>query len=160
VVSELLRVGGQVITPQDFDFAALRALPDQIVEASAFLPGREIAAVPLAALLTISGVTAEARSVVIESADGRVSTTLPLASVESCVIQYRVGSSALPTVLGGPFRLLTRGRGPMSEVNGLGFIHVSERRYIPPSDTERVRLRDHRLVSARRREAPKRALPR
>jgi hypothetical protein len=159
-VTETLRVGGQVITPQEFDFAALRALAEQIVEASAFLPGREIASVPLAALLTLSGVTAEARSLVIESADGRFSTTLPLAAVDGCVIQYRVGTSALPTVLGGPFRLVTRGSGPTSEINGLGFINVSERRYIPPSDTERVRLRDHRLVTARRREAPKRAIPR
>jgi len=160
VVSELLRVGGQVITPQEFDFAALRALAEQLVEQSAFLPGREIAAVPLASLLTLTGVTAEARSVVIESEDGRVSTTLPLAMVDGCVIQYRVGSSALPSVLGGPFRLVSRGRGPISEVNGLGFIRVSDRRYIPPSDTERVRLNDHRLVTARRREAPKRAYPR
>jgi DMSO/TMAO reductase YedYZ molybdopterin-dependent catalytic subunit len=137
-VSARLHVGGDVTTPQDLDFDALRALSEQLVEASPLLAGRAIAAVKLDTLLRLAGVRATARSIVAESADGTFMTTLPIAAAIRCVVVYRVGEAALPYQLGGPFRLVTNGQVHCGDVKELGRIYVSEHDYVDEADTERI----------------------
>jgi DMSO/TMAO reductase YedYZ molybdopterin-dependent catalytic subunit len=138
----VLHIGGEVATPCDFDFAALRALAPQLVEPSALLAGREIAAVRLAVLLELAGAHGSAQSLVAESDDGAYVTTLPMeAARQQCVILYRVGEAPLPRGLGGPFRLVTSGRLRAGDVKALGSIYVSERRFVDVDDTERVCVR-------------------
>jgi DMSO/TMAO reductase YedYZ molybdopterin-dependent catalytic subunit len=129
-VSASLHVGGEVATTLDLDFASLRALAQQVVEPSALLAGREIAAVPLAALLDLADAQASAQSLVAESSDGSFRTTLPLDAVNRCVVVYRIGGSALPRVLGGPFRLVTNGRLRCGDVKALSAIVLSKRPFV------------------------------
>ncbi len=143
---ELLHIGGEVIRPRDFDFAALRALGDQLVERSALLAGREIAAVPVRALLALAGLQPSARALVAESADGRFRTTLPLDDAAACVLVYRVGEAALPPALGGPFRLVTRGRLRAGDVKSVGALYVSDRPSLDSSDSERLCYRVRRAA--------------
>jgi DMSO/TMAO reductase YedYZ molybdopterin-dependent catalytic subunit len=137
----MLHIDGEVATPRDFDFAALRAISEQLVEPSALLAGREIAAVRLTTLLELAGVHAGAQSIVCESEDGAYVTTLPLEAARHCVVLYRVGEAPLPRGLGGPFRLVTGGRLGAGDVKALGSLYVSERRFVDVDDTERVCVR-------------------
>ncbi|MGZ3429894.1 MAG: hypothetical protein ACXVCV_24760, partial [Polyangia bacterium] len=77
-MSRVLRIDGEVTRPSDFDFAALRALGQQLVEPSTLLAGREIAAIRLATLLELAGAHASAQSLVAEAEDGAYVTTLPM----------------------------------------------------------------------------------
>lgn len=140
-MSRALRIEGEVVTPSDFDFAMLRALAEQLIEPSALLAGREIAAVRLAMLLDLAGAHANAQSLVCESEDGAYVTSLPMEAARQCVILYRVGELPLPRGLGGPFRLVTAGRLRAGDVKALGSIYVSERRLVDVDDTERVCVR-------------------
>jgi DMSO/TMAO reductase YedYZ molybdopterin-dependent catalytic subunit len=130
-----------VKTPRDFDFESLRSLAQQLVEPSALLAGREVAAVRLEVLLELVGVRAGAQSIVAESEDGAYVTTMPIEPALKCVIFYRVGDAALPRGLGGPYRLMTSGRLHTGDVKALGSIYVSERRFGDVDDTERVCVR-------------------
>lgn len=137
----LVHVGGEVLAPRDFDFTSLRALPQQLVESSALLAGREIGAIPLTALLAAAGAHAGAQGLLLESADGAFATALPIEAAPACVIVYRVGDAPLPRGLGGPFRLVTHGRLRAGDVKALGAIYVSQRRFVDVDDTERVVVR-------------------
>ncbi|HEX8951921.1 MAG TPA: molybdopterin-dependent oxidoreductase [Polyangia bacterium] len=137
----MLRIDGLVATPRDFDFEALRALAQQLVEPSALLAGREVAAVRLEVLLALAGVGAGAQSIVAGSDDGAYVTTMPIEAAGQCVIFYRVGDAPLPRGLGGPYRLMTSGRVGAGDVKALGSIYVSERRFVDVDDTERVCVR-------------------
>jgi DMSO/TMAO reductase YedYZ molybdopterin-dependent catalytic subunit len=138
MMSARLRMMGELDEPRDFDFAALRAIDEQLVESSPLLAGREIAAVRLSRLLALAGVQPNARSLVAETADGRYLTALPIDAADRCLIVYRVGEAALPLGLGGPFRLLTQGRIGSSDIKALGAIYASDRPYLDDSDTERI----------------------
>jgi DMSO/TMAO reductase YedYZ molybdopterin-dependent catalytic subunit len=140
-MSRALHIDGEVVKPSDFDFASLRALAEQLVEPSALLAGREIAAIRLLTLLELAGARAGAQSIVCETEDGAYVTTLPMAAAVDCVILYRVGEAALPRGLGGPFRLVTGARLGAGDVKALGSIYVSERRFVDVDDTERVCVR-------------------
>jgi len=140
-MSRALHIDGEVEIPCDFDFAALRAVSEQLVEPSALLAGREIAAIRLTTLLELAGAHAGAQSIVCESEDGAYVTTLPIEAARDCVILYRVGESPLPRGLGGPFRLVTGGRVGAGDVKALGTLYVSERRFVDVDDTERVCVR-------------------
>ncbi|MGZ3406125.1 MAG: molybdopterin-dependent oxidoreductase [Polyangia bacterium] len=140
-MSRALHIDGEVVTPSDFDFEALRALTEQLVEPSALLAGREIAAVRLTTLLALAGACSGAQSIVCETEDGAYVTTLPIEAAQQCVILYRVGEAPLPRGLGGPFRLVTAGRLGNGDVKALGSIYVSERRFVDVDDTERVCVR-------------------
>jgi DMSO/TMAO reductase YedYZ molybdopterin-dependent catalytic subunit len=136
-----LHIDGEVVTPCDLDFAALSALGEQLVEPSALLAGREIAAIRLTTLLELVGAGPRAQSIVCESEDGAYVTTLPIEAARDCVILYRVGDSPLPRGLGGPFRLVTSGRVRAGDVKALGSLYISERRFVDVDDTERVCVR-------------------
>jgi DMSO/TMAO reductase YedYZ molybdopterin-dependent catalytic subunit len=140
-MSRVLHIDGEVLKPRDFDFESLRALTEQLIEPSALLAGREIAAIRLATLLELAGAHASAQSVVAETEDGAYVTTMSMESARECVVLYRVGDAALPRGLGGPFRLVTQGRLRVGDVKALGSIYVSERRFVENDDTERVCVR-------------------
>jgi DMSO/TMAO reductase YedYZ molybdopterin-dependent catalytic subunit len=140
-MSALIALAGHVAAPRTFDFDALRALAEQLEEPSALLGGREIAAVRLDVLLDLAGVKEDARSVVFESTEGSFVVSLSLAAARGCVIVYRVGDAPLPHALGGPFRLITRGRLRCGDVKALGTIYVSDHAHVDDLDTERVCVR-------------------
>jgi DMSO/TMAO reductase YedYZ molybdopterin-dependent catalytic subunit len=141
-MSARLHVGGRVQEALDLDFAALCALSGQLVEPSALLAGREIAAVPLSALVALAGMQSTACSLVAESTDGSFTTALPIEAIEQSVVVYRIGSAPLPRDLGGPFRLVTNGRLRCGDVKSLGAIYVSERPFVVEEpDTEPMCVR-------------------
>ena len=76
----------------------------------------------------------EATHLTVESDDGSFSASVPLAAVvESGVVLYRLGSQALPTQQGGPFRFLmtdaqtcaTGGADLCANVKGVGRIALN-----------------------------------
>jgi DMSO/TMAO reductase YedYZ molybdopterin-dependent catalytic subunit len=136
-----LVIDGEVAARQTLDFARLRELAEQLVEPSALLAGREVAAVRLDALLALAGLGREARSIIAESQEGGLVLSMPLEAAKSCVVLYRVGEAPLPRGLGGPFRLVTHGRLRSGDVKALDTIYVSERAVIDDSDTERLCVR-------------------
>jgi DMSO/TMAO reductase YedYZ molybdopterin-dependent catalytic subunit len=137
---EVLRIGGNVATPRTLDFRALAALDEQLLE-PAPLGSQPIAAVPLPVLLRLCGMAPSTRSIVAESADGAFAVTLQLASAETCVVAYRIGTVPFPRALGGPFRLVTRGRVRTGDVKSLGMIYASEEPAFDIGDSEVICLR-------------------
>jgi hypothetical protein len=90
-----------------FDFDTLTRLPGQIEDIATIVPGRSGGGVRLASLLAAVQPDAEATHITVESNDGAFSASVPLAAVvDSGVVLYRLGSQALPTQQGGPFRFL------------------------------------------------------
>jgi DMSO/TMAO reductase YedYZ molybdopterin-dependent catalytic subunit len=105
-----LHVGGACArNAVDLDLAALRALgaQHQVSDVGAVAPGRDGAAVRLAALAEVARPSAAARFVHVESADGGFTANIPLerALAQGLVLYERAGAP-LPARLGGPFRLL------------------------------------------------------
>lgn len=84
----------------------LASLPAQIPDVSTVIPGREGVAVHLGDLLARAGIASGATHLTIEADDDSFSASIPLATVESAVIVYRLGDAPLPREKGGPFRLL------------------------------------------------------
>jgi DMSO/TMAO reductase YedYZ molybdopterin-dependent catalytic subunit len=140
-VSARLIIRGRVATPRAFTFADLRAFAHQLSETSPLLAGREIAGIPLTALLELARPHVSARSVIAESADGSFVSRLPLDAVAHCVVIYRVSGAALPASLGGPFRLITAGRLRRGDVKQLGAIYVSEQPFVEIADSELISVR-------------------
>jgi DMSO/TMAO reductase YedYZ molybdopterin-dependent catalytic subunit len=105
-MSQTLEVCGQVRQPGAFDFEALTRLPGQIEDIATLVPGRTGGGVRLASLLDAVQLRPEATHITVESNDGSFSASVPLAVVDSGVVLYRLGSQALPTQQGGPFRFL------------------------------------------------------
>jgi DMSO/TMAO reductase YedYZ molybdopterin-dependent catalytic subunit len=99
-------IEGQVRTPREFGFAELAALPGQIADVAALVPGREGGAVALRSVLDAVGASAAATRVTLESADGKFSQQAPLAALQSAVLVYRLGARPLPVDKGGPVRFL------------------------------------------------------
>jgi DMSO/TMAO reductase YedYZ molybdopterin-dependent catalytic subunit len=139
-MSARLHIGGHVQSPRDVTFADLSSCAEQVSDSS-LMAGRELGGVPLAALLALVHPLAGARSIVAESVDGSFMTTLALDEVPGCVIVYRVGPIALPTGLGGPFRLFTEGRVRSGDVRRLGSLYVSETTVVECIDSELISLR-------------------
>jgi Oxidoreductase molybdopterin binding domain len=106
-MGQALEVCGQVQQPGVFDFETLAQLSGQIDEISALVPGRSGGGVRLASLLAAVRPRPEATHLTVESSDGSFSASVPLSDVVgSGVVLYRLGSQALPTQQGGPFRFL------------------------------------------------------
>jgi DMSO/TMAO reductase YedYZ molybdopterin-dependent catalytic subunit len=102
-----LEISGEVQQPGAFDFEALAQMSGQIEDISALVSGRTGGGVRLASLLAAVRPRPEATHLTVESNDGCFSASVPLSAVvESGVILYRLGSQALPTQQGGPFRFL------------------------------------------------------
>ncbi len=128
----VLKVEGLVARARAFDFAALAALPGQVPDVSVLVPGREGTAVPLAALLAVVGVAADATHVTLESNDGRFAASTLLADVVSGVVVYALDGAPLPARLGGPCRFLlpaatacaTGPADPCANVKDLGVLRL------------------------------------
>ena len=131
---QALEVCGHVRQPGRFDFEALTRLPEQIDDIASMVPGRTGGGVRLVSLLGAVQPYLEATHLTVESDDGSFSASVPLAAVvESGVVLYRLGSQALPTQQGGPFRFLitdaqtcaTGGADLCANVKGVGRIALS-----------------------------------
>lgn len=101
-----ITIEGLVREPMVLGRDDLAVLPGQVADVSTLVPGREGAAVRLAALLERAGIGPGATHLTIEADDGSFSASIPLPTVESAVIVYRLGDDELPRGKGGPFRLL------------------------------------------------------
>ncbi|ETX02414.1 molybdopterin-dependent oxidoreductase [Candidatus Entotheonella palauensis] len=102
-----LRIEGEVVTPRQFGFADLAALPQQIPDISALAPGRQGCAVRLRALLDETGLGARATHIMLYADDGEYSASVPLDTViDHAVIIYGLGNRPLPAEQGGPMRFL------------------------------------------------------
>lgn len=89
------------------DVPALRALPEQVPDAAAIVPGKPGRAVRLAAALAAARPLPEAAHVVVEGRDGRVRTSLPLAQAARALLVHALPDGGpLPSGQGGPVRLL------------------------------------------------------
>ncbi len=128
----MLRIDGDVSRPSDLGFEDLAALPGQIADVAALVPGRRGGAVPFRALLDAAGVSERASRVTLESSDGKFSQQAPLAALESAVLVYRLADGPLPADHGGPVRFLIPGVEDCSvpgvdrctNVKALGRVHV------------------------------------
>jgi G3E family GTPase len=93
------------------DRAWLGALPDQVPDVGALIPGRAGAAVPLREVLRGAGIDIEGgRSLVVVARDGFVTPPTPASELLDGLIVHSLGGGALPEPQGGPFRLLVPGR--------------------------------------------------
>jgi 2-dehydropantoate 2-reductase len=133
-MSQGLEICGHVRQPARFDFVALTQLPEQIEDIAMIVPGRTVGGVRLVSLLDAVQPHPEATHLTVESDDGSFSASVPLAAVvQSGVVLYRLGSQALPTQQGGPFRFLitdaqvcaTGGADLCANVKGVGRIALS-----------------------------------
>jgi DMSO/TMAO reductase YedYZ molybdopterin-dependent catalytic subunit len=102
-------VDGEVAAPREFDFAALAALPEQVDDVAALVPGREGGAVRLRSLLAAVRPTDGARWATLHAGDGRFSISVPLEPLAEAVLVYRSGDGPLPPARGGPVRFLIPG---------------------------------------------------
>ena len=101
-------VDGEVAGAREFDFAALRALPEQVADVAQLIPGRRGGAVRLRALLDAAGARREAAWATLRSSDG-FAIAVPLAAVQGALVTYRLGEAPLPVEQGGPVRFLVPG---------------------------------------------------
>jgi hypothetical protein len=96
-----LRLSGLVAAPSDFSIPDLAALPDQVPDVGALVPGKVGGGVRLASLLAAAGATGPWLKLV--AAHG-YSIAVPRAAVESGVVAFHVGRAPLPEKQGGPIR--------------------------------------------------------
>ncbi|ETW94074.1 MAG: hypothetical protein ETSY1_36410 [Candidatus Entotheonella factor] len=102
-----LSVAGEVVTPRQFRYDDLAALPHQIPDISALAPGRQGCAVRLRALFDETGLGARANHITLYADDGEYSASLPLdAVIDHAVVIYGLGDGPLPAEQGGPMRFL------------------------------------------------------
>lgn len=101
-----ITIEGLVQQPVTVGYDDLAALPGQVADVGSVVPGREGTAVRLGDLLAKAGPTGEATHLTIEADDASFSASIPLATVDSAVIVYRLDGAPLPREKGGPFRLL------------------------------------------------------
>jgi hypothetical protein len=131
-----LLIIGEVTRPFDLDWRGLirlaAMLPSQKVRLAA---GRDVPALRVDALLERAGMTTNARSLIAESEDGRSILNVPLSSLQSCLILYRVANGPLPRGLGGPFRLIAPRIG---EVRALASLYVSDCAFLRDDETNSI----------------------
>jgi DMSO/TMAO reductase YedYZ molybdopterin-dependent catalytic subunit len=101
---ERLRVDGAVESPRTLGFDELAALPGQVADIGALVPGRVGGGVRLASLLDAVAPLPDARFAKLMSSDGKFSAWVPLDAVKEAVVVYRLGDAPLPEDKGGPMR--------------------------------------------------------
>ena len=101
-----LRVEGAVGRALALDLEALRALPDQVEDVAALVPGRHGGGVRLGAILDAALARPDARMLTLLSADAGFAADAPLPGARDGVVVYRLGDGPLPAELGGPLRFL------------------------------------------------------
>lgn len=101
----MLLVEGDVENPRELTFADLAALPKQVADLSALVPGKQGGAVWLDAVLAAAGAKATARFATLVADDGKFAVSVPLDAVRTnAVVAYRLGDGPLPDKQGGPAR--------------------------------------------------------
>lgn len=147
-----LRVEGEVDIPREFNFADLAALPNQVPDISALMPGREGGGVWLNALLEASGARRGASHMTLHATDGSFSASVPLAAVsERSLIVYRLGDNALPSAKGGPIRFYITdveacAIGEVDACANVKFLGAIELRRTPGVDTRPTTAQAHEAL--------------
>jgi hypothetical protein len=114
-----VRIEGAVSNPCVLEFADFAALPEQVSDVSALVPGRSGGAVRLRSVLSIAGVRSDATHLTVEATDGTFSACVPLGAVrDTALLTYREGDESLPASKGGPVRMLIPGAGS-SQIEGV-----------------------------------------
>ncbi len=153
---ERLRVDGAVERPREFGFDDLAALPGQVPDVGALIPGRDGHGVRLQSLLDAVGVRPEVTHITLTSTDGRFSASVPLAAVREAVVAYRLGNAPLPHDKGGPMRFFipnveqcaVGGVDACANVKFLGRIHLTT---TPGVDTRPTTAGAHEELHAKER---------
>lgn len=108
------------------DRAALAALPDQVPDVGALVPGRKGRAVPLVNVLALLAPDPAARLVVIAH-DGLIADPVEVGRVGDALLVHSLGEGPLPDADGGPFRLLIppgEGRSACANVKGVAQLRL------------------------------------
>lgn len=152
-----LRVDGEVARSIELGAAELAALPGQVEDVAALVPGRSGRAVRLESLLEAAGARPGATHLVLVSDDG-FAASVPLAAVRHGVVVHAgsPGGAALPRERGGPFRFLlpeAEGCSPdeashCSNVKHLAAVRLSAG---PGRDTRPANESEHRALHERER---------
>jgi DMSO/TMAO reductase YedYZ molybdopterin-dependent catalytic subunit len=102
-----LHVVGAVASPRTFTFADLAALPAQLPDVGALVPGRQGGAVRLRTLLDTVSPQSQATHLTLHATDTTFSASVPLdAVIDRAIIVYRLADAPLPASQGGPIRFL------------------------------------------------------
>jgi DMSO/TMAO reductase YedYZ molybdopterin-dependent catalytic subunit len=102
-----LCIEGEVVTPRQFSFDDLAALPHQIPDISVLAPGRRGRAVRLRVLLDEIGLGERATYLTLYADDGAYSASVPLdAVIDHAMVIYGLDNQPLPATQGGPMRFL------------------------------------------------------
>ena len=108
-MGDLLRTEGLVERPLALSFEDLAALPGQIPDLAAEIPGREGGGVRLDAVLEASGASGDARFITLATDDGSFSASIPLAPIRAQgIVVYRDSGGPLPEAKGGPVRFFIK----------------------------------------------------
>lgn len=102
--------------------AALAALPGQIPDVSAHVPGRAGVGVPLREVLALVPAPKDARFVVVAT-DGMTSAPAPIAGTDGILV-HGLDGGPLPDKQGGPYRLLAPAGSGCANVKGVGRIRI------------------------------------
>lgn len=102
--------------------AALMALPGQVADVAAVVPGRSGSGVYLREVLALGGAGG---SFVLAASDGMTTAPLPLAECGDAIVVHSAAGAPLPDGQGGPFRVLVPpGRSACGAVKGLARVRV------------------------------------
>ena len=105
------------------DWERLRALPEQVDDVSAVVPGREGQGVRMSAVLRAAGIDLSAGEALVAAADGFASPPVPVSALAMGIVLHSLDGAPLPAKMGGPFRLLIPGdagpAGPCSNVKAV-----------------------------------------
>lgn len=100
-----LRIEGEVANARELGFAELAALPKQVADVGALVPGKQGGAVWLDAVLAAAGAKATAKFATLVADDGTFAVSVPLDAVRTnAIVAYRLGDAPLPDKQGGPVR--------------------------------------------------------
>ncbi len=129
----MLKIEGEVRNPRALRFEDLKALPKQVPDVGARLPGKPGGAVELGALLELVKVEEVAAFATLASADGTFAVSVPLAAIrDNALVVYRLGDAPLPPDKGGPVRFYVlqprEGADACANVKALGTIRLTRSR--------------------------------
>jgi DMSO/TMAO reductase YedYZ molybdopterin-dependent catalytic subunit len=100
-----LVIEGEVASRKELGFTELAALPRQVADLAALVPGKQGGAVWLDAVLAAAGANAGAKFATLVADDGAFAVSVPLDAVRTnAVVAYRLGDAPLPDKQGGPLR--------------------------------------------------------
>lgn len=108
-MGDVIRTEGLVDRPRKFTFEDLAALPGQIPDLAAEIPGREGWGVSLAAVLEASHPRDDAEFITLATEDGTFSASVPLEPIrDRGIVVYREGDGPLAKANGGPARFFIK----------------------------------------------------